>query len=161
MRDKRGESLPKARTEKLLVQELSGELLVYDLERDKAHCLNRTAALVWKRCDGRTGVRQITEFLQATLDAPVDDELVQLALSQLSTDHLLEEPAASLPQGMRISRRTLVRRLGIAAVLLPLVTTITAPTALAAVSCTGPCSIAAPCPPGCTCSSITNSCVVA
>ena len=30
--------LPKARRSKLVVQELADEVLIYDLERDKAHC---------------------------------------------------------------------------------------------------------------------------
>jgi hypothetical protein len=44
--------LPQARTEGLTVRELAEETLVYDKERHKAHCLNRTAACVWKHCDG-------------------------------------------------------------------------------------------------------------
>ena len=39
---------PRARTEGLVVTELPDELLVYDLERHRAHCLNPTAALVFK-----------------------------------------------------------------------------------------------------------------
>src|SRR6266571_4556339 len=36
---------PLARKEGLVVKEVSGEVLLYDLDRDKAHCLNQTAAL--------------------------------------------------------------------------------------------------------------------
>ena len=39
---------PRARTEGLVVTELPDELLVYDLERHRAYCLNPTAALVFK-----------------------------------------------------------------------------------------------------------------
>ncbi|HJZ82776.1 MAG TPA: PqqD family peptide modification chaperone [Pyrinomonadaceae bacterium] len=46
--------LPRARSENLVIRELDDETLVYDMERDEAHCLNQTAALVWQRCDGRT-----------------------------------------------------------------------------------------------------------
>ena len=45
---------PRARRDGLVIRELNGELLVYDLERHRAHCLNPTAALVFKQCDGRT-----------------------------------------------------------------------------------------------------------
>ena len=153
----RTNSAPHARKEGLLVQELPNEVLVYDLERHKAHCLNPTAALVWKHCDGRTSVSEIARLLEKSLETTVDEDVVWCALNQLEKDHLLEEKMA-WPVGMEpISRRTLIRRVGMAAVLLPLITTITAPTALASVSCGGAC----PCPPGCVCSGITNTCVVA
>ena len=48
--------LPAARTSGLVVRELAEETLVYDEERHRAHCLNRTAALVWRHCDGKTPV---------------------------------------------------------------------------------------------------------
>ena len=41
--------LPLGRTKKLWVEELDGELVVYDLARNKAHCLNPAAAIVSKR----------------------------------------------------------------------------------------------------------------
>ena len=41
--------LPAAREEGLIIQEMADEVLVYDRERYKAHCLNQTAALVWRR----------------------------------------------------------------------------------------------------------------
>jgi hypothetical protein len=51
--------IPCARTEGLVVQTLADEVLVYDLERHKAHCLNHAAALIWKHCDGRTSVAEM------------------------------------------------------------------------------------------------------
>ena len=48
--------VPKARHNKLVIQELEDEVLVYDLERNQAHCLNRTAALIWEHCDGKQTV---------------------------------------------------------------------------------------------------------
>lgn len=55
--------LPQARTDDLVINELSDEVLVYDLQRDKAHCLNAAAASVWKQCDGRTTVAEIARRL--------------------------------------------------------------------------------------------------
>jgi coenzyme PQQ synthesis protein D (PqqD) len=46
------ETAPLARSDGLIVQELDGELLVYDLERHRAHRLSETAAFVWRRCEG-------------------------------------------------------------------------------------------------------------
>ena len=56
MTERSDRQLPLARRERLLVEELPDEVLVYDLDREKAHCLNRTAALIWNHCDGRTTV---------------------------------------------------------------------------------------------------------
>jgi hypothetical protein len=143
-----GRELPQARGEKLLVQELGDELLVYDLERDKAHCLNRTAALVWQHCDGHTTLPELAQHVNKELKTEAGEEIVGLALKQLSQRRLLESEAAWMERA--VSRRALLLRLGVLAVTLPLVTTIVAPTALAAASCGVPCSMGS-CPAGCTC----------
>ena len=57
------EPLPKARRDGIITKEVDGELLVYDIAKDKAHCLNETAAAVWQLCDGQTNVGQISERL--------------------------------------------------------------------------------------------------
>ena len=138
---KRTEQLtPRARQEELVVRELPDEMLVYDLERHEAHCLNRTAALVWKKCDGKTTLLEITESLAKELNATVDERIVILALDQLTKFHLLDK-AETQPLGlpsemMRMSRREMMRTLGTAAaVALPLIVSISAPTAAQAASC--------------------------
>jgi hypothetical protein len=40
------------------------EVLIYDLKQHKAHCLNKTAALVWNHCDGETSVSEMATLLQ-------------------------------------------------------------------------------------------------
>jgi hypothetical protein len=111
-------------------------VLVYDLERDRAHCLNQTAAMVWKHCDGETDVATIARRMESQLHAPVDTQMVWYALEQLGRDKLLEEtivPPAALA-GM--SRRQMVRTLGLAAVVaVPLITSIVAPAPANAASC--------------------------
>lgn len=138
---------PRARTDNLVVRELPEEVLVYDLGRHAAVCLNRTAALVWKRCDGRTSVGELSRALAAELRTEGGaEELVWLALEQLGRDCLLEGRVAR-PAALRgVTRRELVRRLGLGAVAaLPLVTSILAPTAAQAASCKEPgASCAAP-----------------
>jgi hypothetical protein len=131
VKEKRTKTAPLARKEGLLVQELPHEVLVYDSERHKAHCLNPTAALVWKHCDGRTSVSEMARLLEKSLGtSALDEDVVWCALNQLEKDHLLEEKLM-WPAGVQpISRRELVRRLGIgAAIAIPLVTSILAPTA--------------------------------
>lgn len=142
---------PQARVEGLVVQELDGELLVYDLETHQSHCLNRTAALVWDKCDGRTNVREIARSVGAALKSTFDERLVWFALERLERRKLLRGPHAPATNSARVSRRELLRRIGVAAVLIPVITTITAPTAYANVSCSGACTATSGCTPPCTC----------
>jgi hypothetical protein len=127
---------PRAREEGLVIQELPDELLVYDLNRHKAHCLNQTAAFIWKRCDGKTTVAEIAARLRKEFNAPGDEEVVWLALDQLNQSHLLRERVTRRSDAKRVSRRDVLRKAGLAAAVgLPLVTSILAPTAQAQVSC--------------------------
>jgi len=142
---------PLAREEGLVVQELDGELLVYDLDTHRSHCLNRTAALVWGKCDGRTTVREIARGVSATLKSPLDERVVWFALERLERKKLLRGPLAPPAGAALVSRRELIRRVGVAAVLIPVITSITAPTAYANVSCSGTCTATSGCTPPCTC----------
>jgi hypothetical protein len=132
-------TMPRARKAGLIVRELEEEILVYDVDTDKAHCLNQTAALIWKHCDGTSSVTQICELLSQTMQTTLDEKVVWYALEQFNKDGLLEEkiepPAAFMIAGM--NRRQMVRTLGLAAmVAIPLVTSIVAPTPVqAGVSC--------------------------
>jgi len=160
---------PLARTDGLVVNELPEEVVVYDRESHKAHCLNRTAALVWRRCDGRNPVARIAQLIGRDLQTDISEDLVWYALEQLAKDDLLTEKVVPRPEavvaataiaGARLSRRELVRRLGLAAVVaLPLITTIVAPTPVEAaasncVNCNGTlCCPPATCTGGLVCSS--------
>ena len=139
-------TLPKARRNKLVIQELPDEVLVYDQDSDKAHCLNQTAALVWKECDGQTDVAAIASRLGAELKAPVDERLVWFALDQLERDNLLESPVMSPAFMSGMTRRQMVRTMGFAAAIaVPVITSILAPTKAHAVSCV---ASGQPCPAG-------------
>lgn len=125
-----------ARSEGLVTRELENETLIYDLSRNRAHCLNETAALVWKHCDGATTVPQMTEFLGKELKVSVDEKLVWLTLDKLGKAHLLEERITVPAEAGRMSRREAVRRLGLGAALaVPVVMSIVAPTAASAATC--------------------------
>ena len=118
---------PKARREGLIVQTLPDETLVYDLDRDLAHCLNQTAALVWNRCDGNSTTRQIARAVTSDLNQPLDERFVWLALDQLDRNHLLMNGAPSSPFA-GISRREVMKALAVsAAVAVPVVASIVAP----------------------------------
>jgi hypothetical protein len=126
---------PVARTESLIVKEVDGETLVYDLKTDKAHCLNETAGRVWKKCDGHNNVSQIAEILSREANSTVDEDLVWLALDQLQNFKLLEEAPAKPVHLFGMTRRQMVARLGIAAIAIPAIVSIVSPTAQAGASC--------------------------
>jgi hypothetical protein len=133
----------------LIVKEVMDETLVYDLRRHQAHCLNRTAALVWNYCDGRTPAAEMATRLAAEAGAPVEEAIVWLALERLRKAHLIEEGDRSPGTGGRPPRRELLRRLGAAgiAIGLPTVVSIVAPTAAEAATAISDAACAARHPP--------------
>jgi len=127
---------PIARKEGLVIQEMPDEVLVFDMETNKAHCLNETAAFVWKACDGNNSVAEITKLFGNQSGKPVDENLVWLAIDQLNENNLLAEELKANFNGQ--SRREVIKKIGLAAVIaLPIVSSLVAPTAAFAVSCSG------------------------
>ena len=130
--------MPRARQDELVVEELQDETLVYDLERHKARCLNRTAALVWRHCDGQTSVAEVAALLEEQSATPADESVVWMALDRLSRAHLLSEPVTLPAERARYSRREMLRTLrrvaGIS-LLLPVIESIVSPLAAAQASC--------------------------
>ena len=128
---------PKARMDKLVINQLPDELLVYDLKSHKAYCLNATAAAVWNLCDGSQTTTQLATKLatKSTSEAAdaANEAIVNLALDELEKFNLLESSmdsrAEKPPVKKLITRRDAVRALGAATVLLPAITMIVAPTA--------------------------------
>ena len=157
---KREHPTPEARKEGLIVHPLSDEVLVYDLDRHKAHCLNKTAAMVWNRCDGKTSVAELAQKLEDEVGAPVDERLVWLALGQLGKTQLLQHETTPPMGTVRMSRRELIKRAGIgAAIALPMVSSILAPTpAQAGTPCNTITCAAGVCPTGCICTSPGTPC---
>jgi hypothetical protein len=164
---------PERRRQGLVITELDHEVLVYDLERHRAHCLNKTAAFVFERCDGKTSVLALARALERAEDdaekprangsrarEKPDTSVVWLALQRLDQAELLATPLQDAsPQ---VSRRELIRRAAVVSgLLLPAVTSVVAPTPAAAAAtcvanCTGqpfgtPCSSTAPTNCICTC----------
>ena len=124
------QTLPKARKSQLVTRRVAGELLVYDRKSDRAHCLNPTAALIWAHCDGETTIAKVARLLQDEMKVPVGNEVVWFALEQLNKSDLLDGSYIKPAQIEPLSRRRLVMRLGVAAaVTVPFIRSITAPTA--------------------------------
>ena len=150
--------VPIARSSGLVIQEVPDEVLVYDVDNDKAHCLNQTAAVIWKSCDGRNSVTDIARILGAKTGKTVTDDLVWLAIDQFNENNLLEKQVEARFAGQ--SRRDAIKKIGMAAMIaLPIVASLAAPrNAMAAVSCV--CTIDADClaQSGCpvTCDTVTS-----
>lgn len=140
---------PKARRRGLILEKLDDELLVYDLDSHKAHCLNRAAALVWSHCDGGKSAVEIARLLAYHSGIIFTEEVVELALEQLERFKLLEEGARLPNRSSLMSRRELGRKLGLASLAaLPCILSIPAPVAAQAASCAtagNPCRVNANC----------------
>lgn len=127
---------PEAREDGLIVQTVGDETIIYDQLRDRAHRLNRTAALVWRSCDGRRTVSDLAQALHAETEAPADEDLVVLALDRLNKSHLLRKPFAPAGSGP-VTRRDVIRKLAITGamtLMIPVVQSMVAPTPAMAMS---------------------------
>lgn len=128
-------ALPRARKDGVLVREVAGETLVYDLERHRAHCLNATTAAVWRACDGASTLSGAAAAVRRDLGIAADERVVLMALAQLRRARLVDGPLPSRGPGAgRVTRRDLMVKLGLAALSVPLLTTIDAPAAAGAAS---------------------------
>lgn len=115
------------RVETVHLEKLDDELCIYDWERMKVHALNPTAALVWTLCDGQTSPQQMAGKLQTELNTAHAEELVWLSLKRLEQAYLLEGKDIAVSGHKGITRRQMLKQLGVAAALLPMVSSIVAP----------------------------------
>lgn len=122
---------PTARKNDLVIQETDGEVLVYDLNTNKASCLNETAAFIWQNCDGSNSIADIAVALGRRSNDEVNDELIWMAINELSKNKLLEEKVSSDHVFEGMSRREVIRKVGLGTMIaLPLVATLVAPLAV-------------------------------
>lgn len=146
---------PMARQNGLVVQEMPDEVLVYDLDTNKAHCLNQSAAFVWRSCNGTNSVADIVRQFEANGQGKVTEDFVWLAIDQLNENGLIEGDIS--PRFAGQSRRQVLKTIGLASmVALPVIASLVAPQkALGTASCQ--CGISGTCPStGCP-SSICNT----
>lgn len=130
---------PRSRQDNIVIQEFDNEILIYDLNQNKAYCLNETSAMVWQKCDGSKSVSEISRILTEKLKSNVSEDIVWLAVSQFKKDKLLGNNEEIFSDFDGLSRREIVKRIGFASmVALPVISAVVAPTALHAQS--GPCA---------------------
>lgn len=122
---------PCARRDAIVSEKLAAETILYDKASHCAHSLNQTVALVWQSADGRTSIDEIAGILHRDLGIPADRDVVLLALQELTSAGLLQEPAPAETGSALLTRRQVARRLALAgasAAMVPLVASVLAPT---------------------------------
>lgn len=145
---------PISRKSEIVIQEFNNEILIYDLTNHKAFSLNETSAMIWQACDGNQTVSEISDKISRKLKSPINEEFVWLALEQLKQGNLIEHQPEIASQIEGVSRRELIRKVGLATlVALPIVSSLVAPTAANAQS---GCGAAAGKPNGCNCTAAGN-----
>ena len=124
---------PKAKSENIVIQELDKEILIYNLELNKAASLNESSAAIWKLCDGQRSVSDIAETLGRRLGAPISKDFVWLAIDQLHDEDLLSNKSEAKPRFRGLTRREVIKKVGVTSmVALPIVSSIVAPAAVSA-----------------------------
>lgn len=126
--------LPVARNTNIVVQTSDKEVLIYDLNTDKAYNLNETSSIVYQACDGKT------TFTELTANHGLTNDVIFLAIDELIKEHLIEKNNEYNSPFDGMSRRKVLRQIGIASmVALPVIVSLTAPTAaMAQSSCINP-----------------------
>jgi hypothetical protein len=138
-------NFPEARNNDLVLQEAGKELLIYDLEKNKAFGLNETSAVIWSLCDGEKSPHEISLEVSQKLNSEVSEDFVWLALEDLRKDNLvINLPNESYFKGM--SRREIIKGIGLSTMIaLPIITSLVAPSAANAASTFG-CFVGGTCP---------------
>jgi len=122
--------VPVTRKNDIVVQEIKGETLIYDLKSNKAFCLNETSAIVWQLCDGNRSISDISDDMSVRLKTLVSGDFVALALDQFDKDDLLAGAGEKSDKFGGVSRREVIRKVGFASVVaLPMVSSLVAPKA--------------------------------
>jgi hypothetical protein len=141
---------PKARGRRLVVQELENETLVYDLDTNRAFCLNEMATNVWRNCDGSRSKTDIAGSIK-NVYGEIGRQAVSYAIDLLASNGLLE--GSSLIEIPTATRRDAIKRLAIGGVALPpVISMIVAPQPAHAASCAAnnaACSASAQCCSNC------------
>src|SRR4051794_14208275 len=102
--------LPQARKDRIVVQDVDNETLVYDLNNDQAHCLDPLTALVWRHADGQTTLPTLLDLARREAGAGTDEQSVESALKSMAGANLLVEHAGQASDAEAHSRRDVIRR---------------------------------------------------
>jgi hypothetical protein len=107
-------------------------VLVFDEQLQVACRLNANAALVWRNCDGVNTVAYLAGILSAELGDIANEQMVLIALDALAGHNLiLSGYQVRDKETARLGRRHFMQRagmVGMAAVAIPIVASMVAPT---------------------------------
>ncbi len=128
--------LPRA-IHNILIEELDGEGLIYDLTLHRAHSVNAFGLAVFRALDGKTTVEQVARQLQGSVPGAVETSDVLQAIAELQKAQLIVPPRLLPNRGRRkfIGQIALTTGLSVA---VPMVFSIVAPSvaeAASAVTC--------------------------
>lgn len=129
-----------ARTERIVSEEMGEEIVLYDLDLDVAHLLNAPSRRVYEASKGGTTVGSLLSLFPE-VDPSVREAIVLVAVDDLRAARLVQ--TSDVPTV--ISRRQVLRTLGLAAIATPAIVSILAEPAAAVVSTGGICTNSAPC----------------
>ncbi len=121
---------PRTRQANIVTQEFEDEVVIYDLETNKAFVLNETCAFVWRNCDGKQEVAEISLSLAQKYRQPVNEEIVWLTIDELKKNNLIENAENLKSRFEGLKRREIIKRIGLSTMMvLPMISIMVAPTA--------------------------------
>lgn len=124
--------VPVARPAGLLESRVGDELVLYDVEHDRAHALNPAAMALWRACDGTANVAELTSRLETQQD------LVWFGLRELDRQGLLASPLPSGNERRRLGRREMLKKVaagGAVGLAVPTILSVVAADPAAAATC--------------------------
>ncbi len=116
----------KARRGNLLSRKVGEETVIYDMDNDKALCLDKVSAIVWEASCDLNDMNELLNVLHRNGIEDADEQLVVLAIEQLNESNLLENSIDNeTSQASILPRRDVLRQLTMySAAALPLVTSL-------------------------------------
>lgn len=127
-------TLPDLRTRNIVVKELPDELLIYDLDKNKAFCLNKTARLIMDECDGVSTIEEAVKSLNRKLKTNISEEMIWMVIEQLKKADFIEQDYQVPIETTRVTRRKILQSAAALGIALPMITTLVAPMAVNAQS---------------------------
>ncbi len=111
----------------MTVSVVNNEAVVYDKRRERAHSLNPASAFVFLYANGERTVRELAELTAAELGTPNDESYIEMTLHRLDRAELVERSLTPSTGLQKITRRQVMKQLGLVAIAVPIITTIAAP----------------------------------
>lgn len=123
----------KARRGNLLSRKMGEETVVYDMDNNKALCLNKVSSIVWEASCDLNDMDELLNVLHRNGIEDADEQLVVLDIEQLNESNPLENSIDNETfQVSILPRRDVLRQLKMYSVAaLPLITSLSIPPAMA------------------------------